>query len=85
VRRAEPNPSILDILLLARCRVLVTTSHSTFSLWGAYLGQMPTVYYAGQTCRVNNDGGTILSADGFGLMPAETLGRLSSQLATVLP
>jgi hypothetical protein len=48
VARAAANPSIVDILLLAKSRVLVTTSNSTFSMWAAYLGGMPTVWYEGK-------------------------------------
>lgn len=39
------NPAILDILLLARSRVVVTTAHSSFSAWAVYLGRQPSVWY----------------------------------------
>ncbi len=45
VRLAEPNPAIVDILLMARARVLITTSSSTFSMWPSFLGRMPSVWF----------------------------------------
>lgn len=47
VRRAPPNPSIVDIFLLSRARVLITSGTSSFSAWASYLGGMPTIWYPG--------------------------------------
>lgn len=48
---AKPNvsvcsfgSSIADLLALSRCRLLVGTAGSTFSMWAAFLGRMPTVW-----------------------------------------
>ncbi|HEX4792954.1 MAG TPA: hypothetical protein VH370_04130 [Humisphaera sp.] len=49
VTLAPSNPSIVDILLLARSRVLVTTGSSSFSSWAAFLGGMPAVWYPQST------------------------------------
>ncbi len=46
-RRAKANPSLLDILLLARGKVLITTGTSTFSMWANFLGEMPSIWYPG--------------------------------------
>jgi hypothetical protein len=47
VERAAANPSIVDIFLLARARVLITTGTSSFSAWAAYIGGMPALWYPG--------------------------------------
>jgi hypothetical protein len=41
-------PALLDMLLLSRCRALVGTSRSTFSMWAAFLGQMPSFWHPSQ-------------------------------------
>lgn len=38
-------PALLDLLLLSRCRALVGTSRSTFSMWAGFLGQMPSFWH----------------------------------------
>lgn len=40
--------AIGDILLLSKAKLLFATAHSTFGLWGSYLGRIPTVYYPGK-------------------------------------
>ena len=40
----DKAPALLDLLLLSRCRALVGTSRSTFSMWAAFLGQMPSFW-----------------------------------------
>jgi hypothetical protein len=47
VSRAGFGSSIADILALSQARVLVT-SGSTFSMWSAFLGQNPTVWFPGR-------------------------------------
>ncbi len=47
VTRSPDNPSIVDILLLSRARVLIGTGGSSFSGWASFLGAMPTVWYPG--------------------------------------
>src|SRR6185436_16604132 len=44
VTRAEDNPSIVDILLLSRAKVLIGTGVSSFSAWASFLGAMPTIW-----------------------------------------
>ena len=39
VAMAEPNPDILDMLLLSKSKCLVTSIGSTFSYWAAYLSE----------------------------------------------
>lgn len=46
VTRITENSAIEDMLLLGRHRVLVA-SGSTFSMWGSYLGQVPTLWFPG--------------------------------------
>src|SRR5205814_1581965 len=55
VTLAPGNPSIVDILTMARSRVLITTAKSTFSMWSSFLGQMPTLWYPGNVVRLNPD------------------------------
>ncbi len=47
VTRSADNPSIVDMLLLAKARVLITTGLSSFSAWASFLGAMPTIWYPG--------------------------------------
>lgn len=47
VRRVEFGSSIADILALSRSRLLIA-SGSTFSQWGTYLGQAPTIAHPGK-------------------------------------
>lgn len=47
VRRVTFGSSIADILALSQARVLVT-SGSTFSMWSAFLGQHPTIWFPGR-------------------------------------
>jgi hypothetical protein len=42
------NPAIVDMLAMAKARVLLPTTSSTFSMWSAFLGQMPIVFYPGK-------------------------------------
>ena len=37
--------AIGDMLLLAKARLLFASAHSTFSMWGSYLGRVPALYY----------------------------------------
>jgi hypothetical protein len=38
------GPSVQDLLLLSKSRVLIATNNSTFSKWAAMLGSMPVFY-----------------------------------------
>lgn len=44
VCRAEFGSSIADIIAISRCKFLIG-SDSTFSGWGAFLGQVPCIFY----------------------------------------
>jgi len=48
VHIAPRSPAILDILRLSRCRILVASLGSSFSMWAAYLGGMPTIWPSGE-------------------------------------
>ena len=43
-----PRSAIADILLLSRAEVLLASGYSTFSMWGSFLGRMPTLYAPGK-------------------------------------
>ena len=47
VSRREYGSSLADIFGLSRSRLLIA-SGSTFSMWGSYLGQMPTLWHPGK-------------------------------------
>jgi len=47
VTRAPRQPAITDMLAIAQARLLIG-SGSGFSLWGAFLGQVPRISYPGQ-------------------------------------
>jgi hypothetical protein len=55
VSLAPERPSIVDILLLARSRVLVPTGGSTFGMWSSFLGEMPTLWYPTMLTRLHPD------------------------------
>jgi len=42
--RSNNKHSISDLLLLSHSSIIIT-SRSTFSLWGVYLGQVPSIWY----------------------------------------
>jgi len=45
VVRSAIAPSIVDILRLARSRLIITGGGSTFSMWAVYLQQAPCIWY----------------------------------------
>jgi hypothetical protein len=47
VSRADYGSGLADMLALARSRLLIA-SGSTFSMWGSYLGQVPTIWHPGK-------------------------------------
>jgi hypothetical protein len=55
VQRAAPNPSIVDIFLLSKSKILITTGTSSFSMWASYFGLMPTLWYPGLRVELNPD------------------------------
>ncbi len=40
-------PAIQDILVMSKAKVLVCSPRSTFSMWGVFLGQMPSIWKEG--------------------------------------
>jgi hypothetical protein len=55
VTLAPHNPAIVDMLMLARSRIVITTANSTFSQWAVYLGAMPSLWYPQGRMRLNAD------------------------------
>jgi hypothetical protein len=55
VSKSGDNPSIVDIFLLSRGKVLITTGTSSFSAWASYVGGMPTIWYPGLRLDLNPD------------------------------
>jgi len=47
-RRITFGSSLADLLALSRSKVLLAPGNSTYSLWAAFLGRMPAIYYRGQ-------------------------------------
>jgi hypothetical protein len=47
VTRSSAKSAITDLLGISQAKILVA-SGSTFSMWGAYLGQVPTIWFPGQ-------------------------------------
>ena len=56
------RPAIHDILLMAKAKALVCTSHSTFSMWARFLGGMPTIWDAPRGRTPDYIGGDMGSA-----------------------
>jgi hypothetical protein len=48
VRLRAPQPAIADLWALSRARILFASGNSTFSIWGSFLGGMPTLYAPGK-------------------------------------
>jgi hypothetical protein len=49
VKRVDTGSAIGDLLVLSKSKLLVASGGSSFSGWAAFLGQMPTVAYPGQS------------------------------------
>jgi hypothetical protein len=49
VTRADTGSAIGDLLVLSKAKMLLASGGSSFSAWAAFLGQMPTVSYPGQS------------------------------------
>ncbi|MDQ6670038.1 MAG: alpha-1,2-fucosyltransferase, partial [Chloroflexota bacterium] len=49
VARVDTGSAIGDLLVLSRAKLLIASGGSSFSAWAAFLGQMPTVSYPGQS------------------------------------
>jgi glycosyl transferase family 11 len=49
VTRVDTGSAIGDLLVLSRAQLLIASGGSSFSAWAAFLGQMPTVSYPGQS------------------------------------
>jgi hypothetical protein len=49
VTRISTGSAIGDLLVLSKAKLLIASGGSTFSAWAAFLGQMPTVSYPGQS------------------------------------
>jgi hypothetical protein len=82
VTRARENPSIVDMFLLSRARVLITTCSSSFSAWGSYLGGMPTIWYPGSRLDLNPDRpGIGVESDAHGNLGAGASGAIGSARA----
>jgi hypothetical protein len=55
VSLSPQQPAIVDILTMARSRILICTAHSMFSMWPTYLGRMPSLWYPGGAPGINKD------------------------------
>ena len=51
VRLMTPSSPLSDMLVLSRGKALIGSGGSTFSAWGSFLGEMPTVTHPGQSLR----------------------------------
>ena len=68
--------AIVDLLILSRAKILIGSGGSSFSAWAAFLGQMPTITYPGQSLTWFN----LTNKNGFYL--GELDPRLPSPLFT---
>jgi hypothetical protein len=82
VSLAEENPSIADILRLAQAQVMIGTSTSTFGMWSAYLGAMPSIWYPSEhTFTLTPDKlGFQITADLDGSLPEGCVQTLQSAM-----
>jgi len=68
--------AIVDLLILSKAKILIGSGGSSFSAWAAFLGQMPTITYPGQSLTWFN----LTNKNGFYL--GELDPRLPSPLFT---
>jgi len=67
VSMSEHNPAIVDIFLLSRSPVVITTCGSTFSGWACYLGEPVSLWYPdslGTIFPANARGALVTALDG---------------------
>ena len=53
----RPGCAISDLLILSKSKILIASGGSSFSAWGSFLGQMPTISHPGQSLswfKINN-------------------------------
>ena len=82
VSLAPPAPAIVDMLRMARARVVVTSGISTFSMWPAFLAQIPAINYPGTMARLNPDRpGWDIEATLGGELPATSQRILAAALS----
>jgi hypothetical protein len=80
VHRSIGGTAITDLLQLARASCIVA-SHSTFSLWGAYLGSIPTIRFPGrETLDALFDPQREIEWDGRGQLPPAFLHEIRESL-----
>jgi hypothetical protein len=53
VQLAGTENAMVDILLLSKASALITSGTSTFSMWAAFLGGMPTLWFPGLLTSLN--------------------------------
>ena len=48
VRVAPPNNALVDLLLMAKSKIFISTLSSSFSAWAAMLAKIPNIHYPGR-------------------------------------
>lgn len=89
IKRAPQRESITDLLSISEAPALIA-SGSGFSLWGAFLGQVPTVYYPSRKIVATLDNQELeIESNGLDLLPEvfietirKTLKKRSSDVKT---
>jgi len=83
VSLAPPNPALVDMYMMARGRILIPTSGSSFSAWSQFIGGMPAIWYPTLASRVIRDRADLsLEADLKGHLSPEGLRTLASGAAS---
>lgn len=47
LRRVSYGSALADLLALSKCKMLIGSGGSTFSMWASYLGRMPAIWHPG--------------------------------------
>jgi len=82
-RRPPQRPSITDMLSIAQAGLLIA-SGSGFSLWGAFLGEVPRICYPGQrVVPAHVDDRLDVECANAGDLPSSFVARLRPRLCTV--
>ena len=56
VHLAEPNPDIIDLISLSKCKVIITSAGSTFSYWAVFISDSAAVIHPQHPISIRGNG-----------------------------
>lgn len=83
VKLAPIRNALIDMLLLTKARIMISTLSSSFSRWAAMLGKMPNIHYPGRSFHLVEDRRELtMFTDLDGELPDSTIGVLRTAMFT---